>query len=216
LFYRINLQANYFMNYPNGCGLSVRFFAAKFGVWNENNSSQVLRYEPKLLGVNGDEDYLYEDYFIGRSASYAIEKSSISNAGLPGQQIMNRDGGLKFRIDSYDYVQGKSANWVSSLNFNTTLPAKLFPFPVPLRIFFDVGTYAEAWQDNPPTSRFLYVGGIQLSLFKNLLNIYAPLIYSSDFNEALASTNFSNRITFSIDIQNINYKKIIRKAADHD
>jgi hypothetical protein len=168
------------------------------------------------LGVTGDEDYLYEDYFIGRSASYAIEKSSISNAGLPAQQIMNRDGGLKLRIDDYDYVQGKSADWVSSLNFNTSLPANLFPFPVPIRIFFDVGTYAEAWQNNPPTSHFLYVGGIQLSLFHNLLNIYAPLIYSNDFNQALASTNFGRRITFSIDIQNINYKKIIRKVADHD
>ncbi len=216
LFYRFNLQANYFMNYPDGGGLRVRFFAAKFGVWNENNSSIVSRYEPKLLGVNGEEDYLYEDYFIGRSASYAIEKSSVYNAGLPAQQIMNRDGGLKLRIDDYDYVQGKSANWVSSLNFNTTLPANLFPFPNPLRIFFDVGTYAEAWQNNPPTSKFLYVGGIQLSLFKNLLNIYAPLVYSSDFNEALRGINFGHRITFSIDIQNINYKKIIRKAADHD
>ena len=216
LFYRINLQTNYFMNYPDGGGLRVRFFAAKFGVWNENNSTQVLRYEPKLLGVNGDEDYLYEDYFIGRSASYAIEKSSVANAGLPAQQIMNRDGGLKLRIDDFDFVQGKSANWVSSLNFNTTLPANLFPFPVPLRIFFDVGTYAEAWQNNPPTSHFLYVGGIQLSLFHNLLNIYAPLLYSSDFNQALTTTNFGKRITFSIDIQNIYYKKIIRKVADHD
>jgi hypothetical protein len=92
----------------------------------------------------------------------------------------------------------------------------LFPFPVPLRIFFDVGTYAEAWQNNPPTSHFLYVGGIQLSLFHNLLNIYAPLLYSSDFNQALTTTNFGKRITFSIDIQNINYKRIIRKVADHD
>ncbi len=216
LFYRINVRANYFMNYPDGGGLNVRFFAAKFGVWNQNNSSRVTRYEPKLLGVTGEEDYLYEDYFIGRSASYAIEKSSVYNSGLPAQQIMNRDGGLKLRIDDYDYVQGKSANWVSSLNFNTTLPASLFPFPVPLRIFFDVGTYAEAWQNNPPTAKFLYVGGVQLSLFRNLLNIYAPLVYSSDFNEALTGTNFGQRITFSIDIQNINYKKIIRKAADHE
>jgi hypothetical protein len=213
LFYRINLLANYFMNYPDGGGLRVRFFAAKFGLWNEQNNSDVTRYEPKLLGVNGNEDYLYEGYFIGRSSSYAIEKSSISNAGIAAQQIMNRDGGLKLRIDDFDYVQGKSSNWISSLNFNTTLPANLFPFRVPIRIFFDVGTYAEAWENNPPTSRFLYTGGIQLSLFDNLLNIYAPLIYSSDFNEALRSTNFGRRITFSIDIQNINYKKIIRKAA---
>jgi hypothetical protein len=117
------------------------------------------------------------------------------------------------RIDDFDYVQGKSSNWVSSINFNTTLPSNLFPFRVPIRIFFDVGTYAEAWQNNPPTSQFLYTGGLQLSLFHNVLNIYAPLIYSSDFNQALESTGFGKRITFSIDIQNINYKKIIRKAA---
>jgi hypothetical protein len=216
LFYRINLHANYFLNYPDGGGLQVRFFAAKFGVWNNNNDAFVSRYEPKLLGVNGEEDYLYEDYFVGRSASYALEKTSVPNGGLAAQQIMNRDGGLKLRIDAFDYVQGKSANWVSSLNFNTTLPASLFPFPVPIRLFFDVGTYAEAWENNPPTSRFLYTGGIQLSLLRNVLNIYAPIIYSSDFNDALGSTSFGRKITFSIDIQNINYKKLIRKAADHD
>jgi hypothetical protein len=213
LFYRINLHANYFLNYSDGGGLRVRFFAAKFGVWNENKSSRVSRYEPKLLGVNGDEDYLYEDYFIGRSASNSVDKPSIPNAGLPAQQIMNRDGGLKLRIDGFDYLQGQSANWVSSLNFSTSLPARMFPFPLPLRIFFDFGTYAEAWENNPPTNRFLYAGGIQLSLFRNLLNIYAPLFYSSDFNDALGTTNFGRKITFSIDIQNINYKKIIRKAA---
>jgi hypothetical protein len=216
LFYRINLHANYFMNYPDGGGLQIRFFGAKFGVWNVNNNAQVSRYEPKLLGVDGNEDYLYEDYFIGRSASYALEGSSEPNGGLAAQQIMNRDGGLKLRVDEFDYVQGRSADWVSSLNFSTTLPASLFPFPVPLRIFFDVGTYAEAWQNNPLTSRFLYTGGIQLSLFRNLLNIYAPLIYSSDFNDALRSTSFGRKVTFSIDIQNINYKKIIRTLVDHE
>jgi hypothetical protein len=216
LFYRINLHGDYLLNYPDGGGLQVRFFAAKFGVWNVNNNALVTRYEPKLLGVDGNEDYLYENYFIGRSASYALENSSIPNSGLAAQQIMNRDGGLKLRVDEFDYVQGKSANWVSSLNFNTSLHAGLFPFPLPLRIFFDVGTYAEAWQNNPQTSKFLYTGGIQLSLFKNLLNIYAPLVYSSDFSDALRNTSFGRKITFSIDIQNINYKKMIRKLADHE
>jgi hypothetical protein len=45
------------------------------------------------------------------------------------------------------------------------------------------------------------------------LNIYAPLIYSNDFDAALGTTSFGRKITFSIDIQNINYKKLIRKAA---
>ncbi|MDP9041894.1 MAG: hypothetical protein M3N30_07920, partial [Bacteroidota bacterium] len=213
LFYRINLHANYFFNYRDGGGLQVRFFAAKFGIWNNRKSLIVARYEPKLLGVSGEEDYLYEDYFIGRSASNAVENSSIPNAGLPARQIINRDGGLKLRIDDFDYVQGKSADWVSSMNFSSSLPANLFPFPLPVRLFFDFGTYAEAWQNNAPTSRFLYTGGIQLSLFKNILNIFAPLIYSNDFKDALSATNFGKKITFSIDIQNINYKRLIDKAA---
>jgi hypothetical protein len=216
LFYRINLHADYLLNYPDGGGLQVRLFAAKFGVWKNGNEGYVTRYEPKLLGVNGDEDYLYEDYFIGRSASTAFDKPSIPNDGLPAQQIMNRDGGLKLRIDAYDFVQGRSANWVTALNFNTTLPRSILPFPVPLRIFFDIGTYAEAWEINPVTSRFLYTGGIQLSLFKNVLNIYAPLIYSSDFSDVLQGTSFGKKITFSIDIQNINYKKFIRKLTLHE
>ena len=216
LFYRINLTGNYFMNYPDGGGLNVRFFAAKFGAWNDKNIGSLARYEPKLLGVDGEEDYLYEDYFIGRSATYAIDRPSVPNEGYSAQQIMNRDGGLKLRIDDLDYVQGKSSDWVTALNFNTSLPTGLFPFPVPLRIFFDVGTYAEALQNNPPTSKFLYTGGIQLSLFKNVLNIYAPLIYSSDFDPAFVNIPYGRRITFSIDIQNIQYKKIIRKIADRE
>jgi len=211
LFYRINLRANYFFNYPDGGGLCVRFFAAKFGVWNNHSVADVSRYEPKLLGVSGEEDYLYESYFIGRAASDAIENSSVSNGGIAARQIMNRDGGLKLRIDAYDYVQGRSANWVTAINLNTSLPANLFPFPLPLRLFFDVGTYAEAWEDNPSTSRFLYTGGIQLCLFKNILNIYAPIVYSHDFKEALTSTSFGRRITFSIDIQNIRTNSVLKK-----
>jgi hypothetical protein len=211
LFYRVNLHAHYFLNYPDGGGLQLGFFAAKFGAWGNSNNLELDRYEPQLLGVDGKEDYLYEAYFIGRSATYAQENPSIPNQGYAAQQIMNRDGGLKLRINDVTFLQGKSANWVTALNFTSSLPAKMFPFPVPIRLFFDVGTYAEAWDVNPPTSRFLYTGGIQLSLFKNVLNIYVPLIYSSDFNQAFNGTDFGRRITFSIDIQNIDYKWILKK-----
>lgn len=216
LFYRINLNANYFFNYASGGGMRIRLFAAKFGVWNKNTTRDLSRYQPKLLGVTGEEDYTYDQYFIGRSASYAIENGSTPNDGFPAQQISIRDGGLKLRIDPYDYVQGRSANWVSALNFSTSLPAKLFPVPVPVRIFFDVGTYAEAWKTNAQTSRFLYTGGVQLSLFKNVLNIYAPIIYSSDFRDLIKTETFWKKLTFSIDIQNINYKKLLNQRPVYD
>jgi hypothetical protein len=216
LFYRINLNAHYFFNYPKGGGVSVRFFGAKFGAWNQHGTVDLSRYEPKLLGVTGNEDYTYDNYFLGRTASTAIEDASVSNGGIAAQQIMIRDGGLKLRLDQYDYIQGRSGNWVLAMNFNTTLPEKIMPVKIPLKIFFDFGTYAEAWQNNPLTSRFLYTGGLQLSLFRNVLNIYAPLIYSSDFNDLLKSVSFGKRITFSIDFQNLDPRKMMKFIADHE
>jgi len=214
IFYRLNLTGNYFFNYGSRGGMHVRFFAAKFGYWNSKNSTDVSRYQPKLLGVTGEEDYTYNNYFVGRTASYAIENASIKNSGLAAQQIMIRDGGFKLRIDQYDFLQGRSENWVSALNFNTTLPNHLFPVQLPVKIFFDVGTFAEAWKTNALTSRFLYVGGLQVSLFKDILNIYVPIIYSSDFRDQLKTipeqNTFWKKITFSIDVQNLSSKKILK------
>jgi hypothetical protein len=205
-FYRANAIANYFYNYAKGGGMHIRFFAAKFGYIGSRTVSKEFEtavYQPKLTGVRGNEDYTYSNYFIGRNESeYFLS-----------QQIMLRDGALKLRTDLFQGLQGRSDNWVSSLNFNTTLPEKLFPVKLPLRIFFDIGTYAEAWKKDAATSRFLYVGGLQVSLFKNLLNIYAPLIYSSEFRDNLKTVpgenKFFQRLSFSFDVHRLNWRRIV-------
>lgn len=205
-FYRANAIANYFYNYSTDGGMQVRFFASKFGYIGTRTASrefEMLVYQPKLTGVRGNEDYTYTNYFIGRNESeYFLS-----------QQIMLRDGGLKLRTDLFQGLQGRSDNWVSSLNFNTTLPEKLFPLKLPLRIFFDIGTYAGAWKKDATTSRFLYVGGIQLSLFKNILNIYAPLLYSRVFRDNLKTVpgenKFFQRLSFSIDIHRFDWRRIV-------
>ncbi len=210
-FYRLNLNGNYFFNYAKGGGLNVRAFAAKFGyIGGENIDASI--YQPKLLGVRGGEDYTYSNYFIGRSASVANGAGPIANKGLGAQQIMIRDGGLKMILDEYDHLQGRSENWVAAVNLTSTLPGSIFPERFPLKLFLDIGTYAEAWKNDPPTSRFLYTAGLQLSLLKNVLNVYLPVFYSSDFKNELKSTYPTNRllksISFSIDIQNFNLGKI--------
>jgi hypothetical protein len=204
-FYKLNFTTNYFFNYSKGGGFNVRFFAAKFGYIGAKNSSKEFEtevYQPKLTATRGDEDYTYSNYFIGRNES----------TGFASQQIMIKDGGLKLRTDIFSYLQGRSDNWIASMNFNTTLPTSIIPKQIPLKIFLDVGTYADAWSNAPPTSKFLYVGGLQLSLFKDLINIYAPLLYSSDFRNNLKSVpeenTFLKKISFSIDIQNFNFKRI--------
>ena len=136
----------------------------------------------------------------------------MENKGLGAQQIMMRDGGFKLILDQYDYLQGRSENWVAALNFTSTLPGSIFPEKFPLKLFLDIGTYAEAWKSDALTSRFLYTAGLQLSLLKNVVNVYMPLLYSNDFKNELKSTWPKNRllktISFSIDIQNFSLKKL--------
>jgi len=199
-FYRLNFTGNYFFNYAAGGGMDLRFFAAKFGyIGGKSSSLDLSIYEPKLTGVSGSEDYTYSNYFVGRN----------EYTGLASRQIMIRDGGLKIRVPNFPWLEGRSDNWVSALNLSSTLPSSIVPRWMPLKVFLDIGTYAGAWQNNPETSRFLYTAGLQLSLFHNILHIYAPLFYSSDFSDQLKTlpdqNTFMKRLSFSIDLQNIGH-----------
>jgi len=210
-FYRLNVNGNYFFNYAKGGGLSVRVFAAKFGHINrDKNRFGNFRYMPKLLGITGDEDYTYSNYFTGRTASAAnADDAVVGNKGIDAHQVMIRDGGFKLRFDQYSFLQGRSDNWVAAANFSTTLPRSLLPLPIPLKLFMDVGTYADAWDATATGSRFLFVGGLQLSLAEGLVNIYAPLVYSNEFREYinLDGMGFFRRMTFSIDIHRFSLRR---------
>ncbi len=221
-FYRVNFTGNYFFNYANGGGAGVRLFVSKFGYFNKTSRSNfsTFIYQPKLLGITGEEDFTYSNYFIGRTASYANDASVDKNNGLAAQQIMIRDGAFKLRLDQYEFLQGRSDDWVAALNLNTSLPDKLFPIKLPLMIFLDIGSFAEAWSEDANTSKFLYVGGLQLSILKGILNVYAPIIYSSDFRENLKSSpeqnKFSRKITFSLDIHRLTHQKIMGQPFHFD
>lgn len=204
-FYRATATGHYFFNYEKGGGMQVRVFAAKFGYLGKKTISKELEtfiYQPKLTAVRGDEDYTYSNYFVGRNEF----------EGFASQQIMMRDGGLKLRTDLFDRLQGRSDNWIASMNFTTTLPKNLLPFNLPLKIFLDAGTYADAWKKDAYTSRFLYVSGLQLSLLRGLVNIYAPILYSKEFRDNLKTVpeenKFFKRLSFSIDIQRFSLRKI--------
>ncbi|HXB43411.1 MAG TPA: M1 family aminopeptidase, partial [Puia sp.] len=120
-FYRINLTGNYFFNYAKGGGFNVRLFSAKFG-YIGGKSYDVYQFEPKLLAGNGGDDFTYSNYFLGRSASASNPPKPVSNDGLAAQQIMINNGGLKFRLDLFSFLQGSSDNWVAAVNINTSLP----------------------------------------------------------------------------------------------
>jgi hypothetical protein len=113
---------------------------------------------------------------------------------------------------------GKTDDWLAALNLTTDFPKainplQVLPFNVPLKLFLDIGTYAEAWKDNASTGKFLYDAGLQIPLYKNLVNIYVPLLYSKIYADYFKSTipekRFWKNISFSIDIQNFRLNQIL-------
>lgn len=210
-FSRLSFTAQYFLNYPKpeGGGLQVRFFAGKFIPHGANTVEKQLtnsRYYLNMTGANGFEDYTYSNYFAGRNEF----------TGWKSQQIMMRDGGFKVRTDLLSSKVGRSDNWLTALNLTADIPANLnplskLPVKIPLKLFMDIGTYAGAWEEDQEDGRFLMDAGLQLSLFRNLVNIYIPIVNSKVFRNYHQSTlgekRFWKTISFSIDIHNLSAKK---------
>ena len=211
-FIRLAFEGKYFFNYAKGGGMNARLFAGKFIYLSDKTSYKELltdRYHLNMTGANGEEDYTYSNYFIGRNE---YQK-------LPSQQIMIRDGGFKVRSDQLNNKIGKTDNWLAALNLTTDLPKNIdplqvLPVKIPLKVFLDVGTYAEAWENNAATGKFIYDAGLQVSLFKGLANIYIPVLYSKVYADYFKSTipknkRFLQNISFSIDIQNFRLNKFL-------
>ncbi|MBI5858491.1 MAG: M1 family metallopeptidase [Sphingobacteriales bacterium] len=215
-FFRTTFTGKYFFNYPKEGGLDVRFFAGKFFYNGSKTFSKQFatdRYHLNMTGANGYEDYTYSDYFIGRNKFN----------GFLSQQIMVRDGAFKVRTDLLADKIGKTDNWLMAVNLTSTIPAEInpltmLPVKIPLKVFLDIGTNAEAWKNKEENDRFLYDAGLQLSLLKETVNIYFPFIYSSVYKDYIQSTiikkeRFWKKISFSIDISNFSLRKIDRNFA---
>ena len=207
-FVRLAFEGKYFFNYAKGGGMNARLFAGKFIYLGDKISKQLEtdRYHLNMTGPKGDEDYTFSNYFIGRNEFQ----------GVSSQQIMIRDGGFKVRSDRLFNKIGKTDDWLAALNLTTDFPKNLNPLQVlpvniPLKFFLDIGTYAEAWKNNAETGKFIYDAGLQLSLFKDIVNIYIPVLYSKVYADYFKSTftgkRFWSNISFSIDIQKFRLNK---------
>jgi hypothetical protein len=216
-FLRAAFTGNYFFNYAKGGGLSTRFFAGKFFYTTPKTFTKQFetdRYQLNMTGPNGYEDYTYSDYFIGRNEF----------EGAASQQIMVRDGGFKVRTELLADKVGKTDDWLMAVNFNTTIPSNInplnvLPVKIPLKIFVDIGTYADAWKKNSTEDRFLFDAGLQIPILKETINIYVPLLYSKVYKDYIKSTldkknRFLKTISFSIDISNFSLRKFNRNFAD--
>jgi Peptidase family M1 domain len=209
-FLRLNFTGNYFFNYAKGGGLDVRLFAGKF-IYTGDKSIQTQfktdQYHLNLTGAKGNEDYTYNSYFVGRNEF----------EGFSSQQIANKDGFFKVRTDLLSSKVGRTDDWLAAINLVTDIPPSInilnaLPVKIPVRIFVDIGTYAEAWKSINTTGKFLYDAGFQVSLLKNIINIYFPVVYSKVYGDYFKSTiptkRFQKNIAFTIDLQKLKLSKL--------
>ena len=210
-FLRLAFTGNYYFNYAKGGGMNVRLFAGKFFYLGDKTylkQYQTDSYHLNMSGPKGYEDYTYSNYFAGRNE---FEK-------FYSQQIMQRDGFFKVRTDLLSSKIGKTDNWLAAVNFTNDVPKainilQILPFKIPLKAFVDVGSYAASWQQNAESGKFIYDAGLQLSFFKDIVQVYIPILYSKVYRDYFKSTitekRFLKNISFSIDIQNFSLKKLV-------
>ncbi len=207
-FYKLNFTGNYFFNFRKKGGVNLRFFTGKFFYKGDNTSSgfETQRFHLNMSGPKGFEDYTYSNPFIGR----------FDNQGFANQQIMIRDGAFKVRTDLLAQEVGRSDDWLSAINLTMDVPDRFnifhaLPVKIPLKLFMDVGTYSGVWSKNSEQSKFLYDGGVQISILNNLINFYFPLVYSKvyrNYFQSVPGNNFFQRMSFSINIQDQSIRKI--------
>ena len=176
-------------------GLHIRVFGGKFF---SNDASANSRYWLNST-YTGPNDYLYEGYFYGRSEREAIGSN----------QVAMREGGLKIPTPLYANPLGRSDNWLAAINLKSDLPLG----KIPLRLWADVATFANAGQLSPSGSKILFAAGAQIHLLYDAIQINVPLIMSQDYRDYFKSIypgkTFQHSITFTVQLQNIRWLNII-------
>ncbi len=208
---RTTVTANQYFNYNEKQGIDVRFFAGKINYLVTKTITKQYEYDRfalNLLSPKGNEDYTYSTYFYGRNS---FEKT-------PSYQILNRDGNFKFRTDLLASKPGRTDNWLASVNLVSDIPDRInplqaLPFRLPLKLFVDIGTYADVWKKNAGESKFLFDVGLQLSILKGVVEVYLPLFYSKVFSDYSLQLNGKKRttknISFGINLNKLSIKNFI-------
>lgn len=180
-FVKTSIEAKYEITFKGkNKSIDLRFFA---GAFLNNSSPNAGLYRFRTSGWTGSQDYMYDHIFPGRTES----------SGRFSQQFVERDGGFK----TLAFV-GQTAQWLTAVNIKSSIPGIL-----PIRLYADIGITAE---DARLNNTILYDAGIDLSIIKNICEIYFPLILCDDFKTMFDTNNikYGERIRFTLNINLLN------------
>ncbi len=166
-----------------GREFKLRLFAGKF-----LQETKVINQQFILRGQR-EEDYLYDNILLARN--------EYNSNRLLAQQIYTTDGGLKFGLYGNDI---RGSQWMTTASVTYDLPIKF------LSVFGDIGTSNNILDAG--VASFYYDGGIQITLIKDVAEIYLPLFMSTELTasyEASAYTyNYFQKIRFLLNFNKLN------------
>lgn len=194
-FMRLSATGNFRLDYQKPKkGLDVRVFAGVF-VQRDFEDFRSSRADFRLNAYTGQDDYLYEGVFGGRTAT----------DGFFGNQIMMQDGGFKAVTPALNKSIGRNNNWLLATNISSTLPGK-----IPFKLFADLGLFPDN-SNNQSSTQFVYTAGVSIPIIKNVCEIYIPFLISDEIDLNLGDKKWYEKITFTFELQKANPFELIRK-----
>ncbi|MBK7963908.1 MAG: M1 family metallopeptidase [Bacteroidetes bacterium] len=186
---KADVEFNYHFNYKmKNKGADVRIFS---GTMIKDNLDGLYGYFlSDRNGVRGSNDYAYDELYFGRSETQFFLS----------QQMALRQGAFKIYTPFGAYRE-----WILAANFSID-----FPIPLPLKLYGDIGTTSEFKEDIKNVydinATFSYNAGVCLSLFRNVVEVYFPLVRSAEINKFLEANNskYVEQIRFVFNLNQMN------------
>lgn len=190
-FDRFSIEANAkFVYNSKKRGLKTRFFFGSFLFSNEQNAHP--RYNWRMDGINGNNDFAYNHTFMGRYDR---------NTGFANQFV---EGHGNFKIPT---SYGQSNEWIAALNFKFESPVK-----IPVGLYADFGL--NAFQA-PGLPTAFYNAGFYVWLVPDIVEVYFPILYPKVIRDEINVNNLSypSLIRFMINFNEINPFTLLKKVA---
>ncbi len=187
LFAKLSAEFKYAFTISKNKSFDVRLFAGSF-LYNNNSTNNDYRF--RMSGFTGYNDYLFDYNYVARNEFN----------GLGFAQFTEGDGAFKVWTPL-----GQTSKWILALNVKTPKIGIL-----PLKIFADFGT--SDYKGSLLNDKFLYTLGANISIWKNILEIYIPFAYSPDIKKTLELNNkgnFTDAIRFTLNLHLIKPRNLI-------
>ncbi len=183
---KIGLTLNYFITVSKNNQFKISAFA---GTFFAGNTSDRAPYQFRMSGFNGYHDYLYQNIFLARKEFN----------GLGFAQFAEQDGAFKVWTPL-----GQTTQWLTAVHVVTPRIFKL-----PFKVFGEIGT-ADGRSFNE--EKVLYCAGLNITIIKNIVDIYIPLLYSNDIKKTLDLNNkkFWDTLRFTFNIHTLEFKNVAK------